>query len=137
MLDNIRQDLEGAIGSLTGANIPKAIYENVKPQATVKEFIRPTFQFAPTATDVGFQGSSRIDGTFIVQIFTGFGKGNGRAFQVADAVSNQLANKTFANGTTTTNASLRVVGIDQEARGFYQHNLIIPFRFFTGPTTTS
>ena len=134
MLSHIRQDIEGSFSAFTSvAEVPTVIYENVTPDSTYREFIRPTFNFAPTPTDVGFAGSSRIDGIIIVQIFTQVGKGNGRAFAIADAVSAVIANKRFTNGTSTLSSSIRVVGIDIESRGLFQHNLIVPFTYYTTP----
>ena len=128
---NIRADLEGALSTFKADNSIDVVWNNVNTSSTKSKFIRPTIAFAPSATGVGFGGQYRIDGTVIVQIFTEVGKGVAEAYRIADLLSAVLSDRKFANQTTTLYGVLREVGTDDEARGLYQSNFIVPFRTYT------
>lgn len=128
---NIRVDLEGALMTFKTDTGIDVVWNNIDSSDTKDKFIRPTISFSPSATGVGFGGQYRLDGALIVQVFIEAGHGVGEAYRIADLLAAVLSDKKFANQTTTLYGVLREIGINDDARGLYQSNFIVPFRTYT------
>lgn len=127
MLAQIRADLEGAFATFEKTTKVPCVWDNLQPDRSYLEYIRPTIAFAPTNLEIGFDEQNVKTGTVIVQIFTQAGRGLYRSYEIADFVNTFIEYKKFPNGTSTLSSSLRHIGVDS---GFYQSNLISPFQFY-------
>ena len=79
-----------------------------------------------TTSSIGSQPCLRENGTFAIQIFDREGNGTGAIKAFADSLAKHFAYYQTLN-LELLEPSIVNVGIDE--RGFYQMNLLIPYRF--------
>jgi len=102
----------------------KTFPNDVIPTNTGEEFLRVTI--IPSGKSINRNSAS---GICIIDIFTAFGQGPARAFEIADILDRHLESKTVGNLQLLI-STLVPMGKDKDNQGLARSQYTIPFNLF-------
>jgi len=127
LMNETRSVLEQEFITAWGVTTPIA-YDNVNfddNNSSITEYVE--IRFVPYDTYNATMGDilTRIEGALIIAVFTRYGTGTGRAYELADLVDTNMTNKCYPPGITTRVSDTRRNGDTSE--GWFGLLTSIPF----------
>jgi hypothetical protein len=121
------RDIEVRLASFTTTKMYPADYQGTIDNQN--EFSRYTV--LPTVSNIYNNTRSKVvSGLLIIDIFVEAGKGQSRAFQIADALDLLLQNKILTNKTELGVSYLSYDGLDSANRSLSRYKYTLPFKLY-------
>jgi len=125
---DILADIEGQFNlqQWKALNI-SAFPANFRIPKDLSEFVKLEVLPLRSNTDYGRFG---IEGIVYVQIYVPANQGLKRLMEIADTLDSLLENKTMFEGTTTSESTMQVLGLDTDNPDLFRGDYAIDFKFY-------